>query len=202
MVITYPIKRSLYVNLTNRCPCDCAFCLRNSGSGVHGSGSLWLEREPEVGEVLSSIASRDPKEIDELVFCGYGEPTERLDALLEIAGEVRKLYPQFKIRLNTNGLSDLINGRKTAGEFKGLIDTVSVSLNATNAEDYERICRPRFGRESYQAMLDFTSQCVSSIPCVVMSVVGEPVTSLEDIEKCRSIAAGVGATLRVRAFES
>lgn len=201
MVITYPIKRSLYVNLTNRCPCSCVFCLRNSGSGVHGSGPLWLEREPEVAEVLESIASRDLSETDELVFCGYGEPTERLDDLLAIAREVRRLYPALKIRVNTNGLTDLINARETASEFSGLVDTVSISLNTPDEEEYERICRPKFGRKSWRALIDFAKACSAVVPNVVMSVVGPPVTSPENIEKCRIIASAAGASLRVRDYE-
>ncbi len=201
MVITYPIKRSLYVNLTNRCPCSCAFCLRNQASGVHGSGSLWLEREPAVEEAIASIASRDMTLFDELVFCGYGEPTERLDDLLEIARHVRKAYPGVKIRINTNGLSDLINSRPTAAEMKGLVDTVSVSLNTPDEKQYEKMCRPKFGRASWKAMLDFTASLKGIVPNVVMTIVGEPVTSPEDTLKCRDLASSVGAALRVRPYE-
>lgn len=201
MVITYPIKRSLYVNLTNRCPCSCVFCLRNQAGGVHGSGSLWLEREPTVEEVISSIDSRDMSLFEELVFCGYGEPTERLDDLLRIARHVRGAYPEMKIRVNTNGLSDLINSRPTGEEMKGLIDTVSVSLNTPDEEEYERVCRPKFGRASWKAMVDFTASLRGVVPNVVMTVVGEPVTSPENVEKCRAIASSVGAALRVRPYE-
>ena len=137
MVITYPVGRSLYVNMTNRCPCSCLFCIRNNGSGVYGSGSLWLEREPSVQEIVDSIGSRNLEEFDELVFCGYGEPTERLEDLLLVAGHVRKTHAQLKIRLNTNGLSDLINGKPTAAKLKGLVDTVSISLNTPDEKEYE-----------------------------------------------------------------
>ena len=201
MVITYPIGKSLYVNLTNRCPCSCVFCLRNQASGVHGSGSLWLEREPTAAEVIASIDSRDMRQFEELVFCGYGEPTERIDDLLLVARHVRSAYPEVKIRINTNGLGDLVNSRGIADGMKGLVDTVSVSLNTPDAEEYERICRPKFGRGSWKAMIDFTASLRGVVPNVVMTVVGEPVTSAENIEKCRAVAASVGAALRVRPYE-
>lgn len=201
MVITYPIGKSLYVNLTNRCPCSCVFCLRNQASGVHGSGSLWLEREPAADEVIASIDSRDMRQFGELVFCGYGEPTERISELLLVAHHVRSAYPEVKIRINTNGLGDLINSRSIANEMNGLIDTVSVSLNTPDAEEYERICRPKFGSGSWKAMIDFTASLRGVVPNVVMTVVGEPVTSAENIEKCRAVAASVGAALRVRPYE-
>ena len=123
MVITYPLKSGLYVNLTNRCPCACEFCLRrNSSPGMFGSEPLWLEREPSVEEVVASIESRNLADVTEIVFCGYGEPTERLDDLLAVAGHIRRNYPAMPVRINTNGLSDLINGERTAKKLKGRFD--------------------------------------------------------------------------------
>lgn len=202
MTVTYAVKRALYVNLTNRCPCSCVFCIRNNAEGVYGSGSLWLEREPTVEEVVESVDSHDIDGFDELVFCGYGEPTERLDDLLAVATRVRKKYPRLKIRINTNGLSDLINGRSTALELKGLVDTVSISLNTPDEDEYERLCRPVFGKKSWQAMLDFAAACRGVVPNVVMTVVGSPVTSDEKVAKCRAVAESVGAVLRVRPYEN
>lgn len=200
MTVTYQVKNGIYVNMTNRCPCACTFCLRQNGDGVYGSDSLWLEREPTVKEVCMSIDRWDLAKYDELVFCGYGEPTERLDDLLEVARYVKSRYA-IPIRINTNGLSDLINGRKTAPELAGLIDTVSVSLNATNPEDYLKLCRPRFGIGSFNAMLDFTRSCVPYVPNVVMTVV-DVVTSPQEQVKSRELAKSLGASLRVRAYES
>lgn len=199
MTITYNVKNGIYVNMTNRCPCACTFCLRHNGEGVFGSDSLWLEHEPSVQEVCDSLDSWNLAEYDEVVFCGYGEPTERLDDLLEVAAYI-KSKSDIKIRINTNGLADLIWQQNTAPRLKGLIDTVSVSLNATNKEEYFKLCHPKFGIESYDAILRFTKECVNYVPNVVMTVV-DVVTTPEEQEHCRKICDSVGATLRVRPFE-
>lgn len=200
MTITYVVKNGIYVNMTNRCPCACTFCLRQNGDGIFGSGPLWLEREPSVKEVCDSIDTWELTEYDEVVFCGYGEPTERLEELLQVAAHIKE-KSDIKIRINTNGLSDLIWGEKTAPKLKGLIDTVSVSLNATNKEEYFRMVRPKFGPDSYDAMLRFTKECTEYVPEVVMTVV-DVVTSKEEQERCREICEALGATLRVRPYES
>ena len=107
MTITYRVRNGIYVNLTNRCPCACTFCLRRNGPGVYGSDPLWLAREPTVAEVEASLDGWDLASADEVVFCGYGEPTERLEVLLESARHIREVAPSCRIRVNTNGLSDL-----------------------------------------------------------------------------------------------
>lgn len=199
MTITYPVKNGLYVNMTNRCPCACTFCLRQNADSVYGSEPLWLDREPTVEEVCADMDRRDLSQYDEVVFCGYGEPTERLDDLLKVAAYIRS-KSNIAIRINTNGLADLIHGESTAPRLKGLIDTVSVSLNATNEEDYNAVVRPKFGIGSYAAMLKFTEDCVQYVPHVVMTVV-DVVTSPEEQERCRRICESIGATLRVRPYE-
>ncbi|MBR3844079.1 MAG: TIGR04100 family radical SAM protein [Clostridia bacterium] len=199
MTITYPVKTGLYVNMTNRCPCACTFCLRQNQDGVYGSDSLWLEREPTVEEVCNSIDTWDLTQFNEVVFCGYGEPTQRLDDLLKVAAYI-KSKRDIPIRINTNGLADLICGEPTAPKLKGLIDTVSISLNATNAQDYLAVVRPKFGIGSYDAMLKFAKDCTGYVPNVVMTVV-DVVTTKEQQDKCRQICDAVGATLRIRPFE-
>lgn len=201
MTIVYAVKNAVYVNLTNRCPCACTFCLRSNGPGVYGSDSLWLEREPTVAEAAAAIDAQDFARYRELVFCGYGEPTERLDALLELSAHVRKAHPGVKIRVNTNGLSDLINGGPTASRFEGLVDTLSISLNTPDAAEYLALCRPKFGSLAYPAMLKFAAEAKRFVPEVVMTVVGEPVTSKEKEELCRGMCARLGVKLRVRPYE-
>ena len=202
MTIVYKVKNGLYINLTNRCPCSCKFCIRGNGEGAYGSDPLWLEREPTRQEVIDAIEAANPPSYSEIVFCGYGEPTERLDDLVEIAQYLKAKYPLLPIRLNTNGLSDLIAGEPTAHRFKGVIDTISISLNASTAEAYCEMCRPSFGLESYDAMLRFTSQVREFVPEVVMSIVATAATSENEIAACRDICDKLGVSLRVRTYIS
>ena len=199
MTITYPVHNGIYVNMTNRCPCACTFCLRKQSDHVYGSDSLWLEREPTVEEVCESIDKWDLSKYSEIVFCGYGEPTMRLDDLLKIAAYI-KSKSNIPLRINTNGLADLIAGEKVAHKLEGLIDTVSVSLNVTNKEDYFKLVRPKFGIDSYDAMLSFTKECTKYVPNVIMTVVDE-VTSKEEQKKSSEICESIGAKLRVRPYE-
>ena len=199
MTITYPVNKGLYINMTNRCPCNCTFCLRHNADGVYGSDSLWLDREPTVEEVCDSVDTWDLTQFEEVVFCGYGEPTERLEDLLLVAKYIKDKQ-DIKIRINTNGLADLIWQKQTASQLKGLIDTVSISLNTPNKEDYLKVVRPKFGVGSYDAMLRFAKECTAYVPNVVMTVV-DVVTSKEEQEQCRKICENIGARLRVRPFE-
>ena len=201
MTITYQVKNAVYVNLTNRCPCNCTFCLRHNGPGVFGSGPLWLEREPTLEETIDSLGQWDYERFREVVFCGYGEPTERLDVLLAAAAHLKERDPALRVRVNTNGLSDLINGKPTAPLFVGKVDCLSISLNTDDPAEYLSVCRPKFGEAAYPAMLKFTQEAAALLPSVVMTVVGEPVTSLEKQERCRAIATRLGARLRVRPYE-
>ena len=201
MTVTYRVGTGLYVNLTNKCPCACTFCIRRNASGVYGSGSLWLEREPTADEVSASIEA-NLGDCRELVFCGYGEPTERLDALLEVAARFKAAHPDIPVRVNTNGLSDLIAGAPTAPRFKDLVDTVSISLNAPTAEEYVRLCRPKFGAAAYPALLKFAKEVKGFVGNVVLTVVGTDALTSEKEEACRRIAADCGVPLRVRRFES
>ena len=198
MTITYAAGSAIYVNMTNRCPCACTFCLRHNKDHVFNSDSLWLDREPSVKEVCESLDAWDLKEYQEIVFCGYGEPTERLYDLLEVAKHIRT-ESNIKIRINTNGLADLIWQEMTAPKLEGLIDAVSISLNATNKEEYLKVVRPKFGIDSYDAMLKFAKDCTRYVPSVIMTVV-DVVTSPEEQERCRAICESVGATLRIRPF--
>ena len=202
MTITYQVKQSVYVNLTNRCPCACRFCLRNNGSGVFGSGPLWLEREPTLEEVTASLDDWDYARFREVVFCGYGEPTERLDVLLAAADHLKRRDAALRVRVNTNGLSDLVNGKPTAALFAGTVDCLSISLNTDDAAEYLDLCRPKFGAAAYPALLAFTKEAAAVVSEVVMTVVGEPVTSLEKQARCRVLAESLGARLRVRPYES
>ena len=202
MTITYQVKNSIYVNLTNRCPCACTFCLRNNGQGVYGSDSLWLEREPTEDEVKQSLEKWDYSHFREVVFCGYGEPTERLETLLAVAKWLKEHDTSLRIRVNTNGLSDLVNGKPTAALFKDCIDCLSISLNTDDPAEYLAVCRPKFGEAAYPALLKFAKEAAANVPEVVMTVVGEPITDAAKQARCRALAESLGARLRIRPFES
>lgn len=199
MTITYVYGKNLYVNTTNRCDCSCTFCLRTTGDRVGDSGPLWLEREPTREEILADIQKRDLTQYQELVFCGYGEPTYRLEDILWVAEQV-KGYSSIPIRMDTNGHSDLIHGRPTAHLFAGRFDVLSISLNRATAEDYQATCRSKYGIESYQAMLDFTREAVKYVPKVIMTVVDT--MPQEEIEACGRICRSLGATYRVRTYST
>lgn len=193
-------KRGIYVNLTNKCNCACTFCLRNMKEMAEQS-SLWLKEEPSVHEVKSLLDELPWDMVSEIVFCGFGEPTCRIDAVVELLKYVKDTHPEVKTRLNTNGLSDLMYGRSTAGDFAGgILDTVSISLNASNKERYLELTRAKYGIESFDAMLKFAVDCKEYVPNVVMTVV-EKVENQQEIDLCQKICDDRGLKLRVRIYE-
>lgn len=194
MTITYVVGDSLYVNTTNRCSNSCEFCVRSHGEELYGD--LWLDSEPSREEILEDIEKRDLSAYPELVFCGYGEPTERLDDILWVCRKVKSAH-DIKIRINTNGHSDLINKRDTTPEFAGCFDTVSISLNCANAKSYQEVCHSEFGEASFDALIDFAGRVKNYVPTVILSVVRGSIPD-SDIDICQKIADSVGVTLRVR----
>lgn len=197
--ILYEVHHNLYINLTNKCPCACTFCLRQTRDHMENSGSLWLAHTPKLPEVLAEFEKFDMSKYEEVVFCGFGEPMEALDVLLETARFVKEKYGK-PIRINTNGLGDLINKKEVAPLLKGLADTVSISLNTPDAEEYMKLVRPKFGEGSFQAMLDFAKKCTEYVPNVVMTTVSTTLTEEEEA-KCAEICKNVGASYRIRPWE-
>ena len=198
--VFYDYGGGLYVNMTNKCPCRCAFCIRDMVDSLGDADSLWLKREPSKEELMKMLKQQNLAAYDEIVFCGYGEPTERLDCLLAVCDYVKNdplLKGRLKTRLNTNGLSDFINDRPTAREFSGRLDAISISLNAPPAEKYNELCRPKFGIQSFDEILRFTQEVKQYVPDVTMSVVSGSISS-QDIEECRKTAAKLGVKFRVR----
>lgn len=190
--IVYPIRNSLYLNITNRCTAACTFCVRYHTDFVKGH-NLRLRQEPAVEEVVTAIGN--PKDYAEVVFCGYGEPLIRLDAVKAISAEVKRRGG--KVRIDTNGHGNLIHRRNILPELAGLVDAVSVSLNAQDAETYDRICQPTFGSGTYDAVKDFVREALNYIPSVTVTVVNAPGV---DVPACERIARELGAPLRVREY--
>ncbi len=199
MIITYELHNSLYVNLTNRCSNACTFCVRTKHDSVNGEDDLWLEREPTLDEIKADFEKRDLDKYDAVVFCGFGEPTERFDDLIAVAKWLKSKYPGVSIRINTNGQANLICGRDVTPEMEGVIDCVSISLNAENAEKYQSLCRSRFGEAAFEALQEFAKLSKRYVPEVVFSVVDKTMPD-EEIENCRKIAEDCGVKFRVRAY--
>lgn len=200
MEILYEVHDNLYVNLTNRCSCACTFCLRQDRDQVGKSGSLWLDHEPTADEVIREFSKFRREDYTEVVFCGFGEPTEAFDVLKEVAAFVKKEW-NCPIRINTNGQGSLINGRDIAPELSGLIDTVSISLNNPDPEKYQEIVRSRFGEKGYEGMLSFAKECKKYVPRVVMTTVDTTITKAEEAQ-CRKICEELGVTYRIREWEA
>lgn len=193
--------KNIYVNMTNKCPCSCVFCLRQTKKQQENN-TLWLkDGEPSVEKVLKLFSEYDLNVINELVFCGFGEPLERLDDVCAVIDALKKTYPDLKVRLNTIGLANLIYGRDVTPELEGLIDTVSISLNAPDEKEFLELTRSRYGIQSYEAIKEFAVLAKRYVPNVVMTVV-EKVMPEDKIEKCRQICKDLGVTLRVRPFEN
>lgn len=200
MTIVYRVHDNLYVNMTNRCSSSCVFCLRNTRDRMdQEKGSLWLSHEPSVEEVKLAFEKEDMSQYREVVFCGFGEPTERFDDLLTIAAFVKERY-QKPIRINTNGQGNLINKRDIVPEMKGLVDVISISLNTPNEDRYHELVRSRFGDQAFQAMLDFAKEAKEYVPQVILSTVETTITKEEEKE-CQKICDDLGVTYRIREFE-
>lgn len=199
MKIFYDLNGSLYVNITNQCPCACTFCIRKNSDSVGENDSLWLEREPSIAEIKNAFDAVDHTKYHEAVFCGYGEPMSRPFDLIEAARYIKETSG-MKIRVNTNGLVSLIHPTFDLYSMRGVIDSLSISLNASDPEKYDRIVRSRFGLPAYNSMLNFAIVSASFIPEVsftVVDVIGE-----EEIEACRARAGDLGIPLRVRGYIS
>ena len=204
MTIVYRLGNKLYLNITNECSCDCVFCIRNNTDGVGDAKSLWLEREPTVDEIKAALNAELPaNEVDEIVFCGYGEPMLRASVVIEISHYIRKhssLYrkPAQKVRINTNGLVFLMCPDFDISQLS-VVDTVSISLNADDPAEYMRTARPRYGEAAFDSLLDF-ARAAKAYTSVVFSVVEGTLTP-KRMENCKKLAESMGIPLRVRGME-
>ncbi len=195
--IIYRYKEQVYFNITNKCPCRCTFCIRSHANSVGDAENLWLEHEPSFQEICDAIDSYSFGECKEVIFCGYGEPTMALENLIAVSQYMKAHYP-FKIRLNTNGLSDLIHKRCTAEEICKAVDSVSISLNMPDAQSYNEVVRPAYGEKSFEAMLKFASDCKKYLEDVRFTVVD--VIGSENVKKSQELADQMGISLRVRPY--
>lgn len=197
--LAYRYKDGLYINLTNKCPTACRFCIKFTWKMRYRGYDLKLGgQEPTVEQALAAIdeAQRE-RPFNEIVFCGYGESTYRLADMLAICEEVRKRYPKARRRLNTIGLGDLINGRPISPELAGRLDSVSVSLNTADPEQWIQIHNPskRFAARGFKAVQRFIRECAAAVPDTTATAVEQPGI---DIPACRRLAESLGARWRER----
>ena len=199
--IVYTYGGSVYLNITNACPCKCEFCIRNNGDGVGDADTLWFSgHSPSFDEIKAEIDAFDfSKYAGEIIFCGYGEPTCAYDVFVKTSKYLKEKMPNCKLRINTNGLSDLLNKKETAKEICSLVDTVSISLNAPTSEKYEALCHPTFKEKAFPAILKFAEECKNEGTAFVKFSLVD-VISKEDIEACKKIADSMGIPLRVRKY--
>jgi TatD DNase family protein len=190
--IVYKIRDSLYLNVTNKCTSRCVFCVRFSTDFVKGH-NLKLSHEPTVQELIHAIG--DPAQYKEIVFCGYGEPLLMLDTVKGVASWVK--HKGGRVRINTNGHGNLIHKRNILPELQGLVDEMSVSLDAQNQETYDKVCKPSF-KNAFQEVVDFIREAKKYIPDVQATVV---TTEGVDVEACRKITDELGVALRVRTLD-
>lgn len=190
--IAYPIRRSLYLNITNRCTNTCTFCTKFRDFTVKGH-QLKLAQEPEAAEVKAAVG--DPQAWQEVVFCGFGEPLIRLDLVKEIAAWLKS--KGVRVRVNTDGQANLVHGRNVLPELAGLIDSISVSLNAPDAATYQRLCQSAFGEPGYQSVKEFLREAKKHIPSVTATAVAIPGI---DMQACRQVAEELGVEFREREY--
>lgn len=194
-VVAYTIRNQRYINVTNRCTLRCAFCPKfNKVWEVQGH-ELRIHGEPEVAQMIAAVG--DPGAWDEVVFCGLGEPTLRLNEILQVAAAVRERGAR-RVRINTDGLANLVHGEDVTPRLAGLVDALSVSLNAQNAAVYDRHCRPR-QEGSWEAVLDFVRRARIHVPEVTVTAIdGLPGV---DIQACEAIARDLGVSFRRRVLD-
>lgn len=196
--IIYIFEGSPYFNITNKCPCSCVFCIRDKKDVVGDAKKMWHDKQPNFEDVKSAIDALDWSKYDHAVFCGYGEPTNELELLLKSAEYIKEKHPDIKLRLNTNGLSDLINQKPTAELICKFFDAVSISLNETTSDKYDKITRNIYPGKAFDAMLKFTKDCVKYCKDVRMTVVD--LISKQEIEQSRNVCESTGARFVVRKF--
>ncbi|NWF52844.1 MAG: YchF/TatD family DNA exonuclease [Nitrospirae bacterium] len=187
--MAYKIRNNLYLNITNRCTNSCSFCVKLYTDFVKGH-KLRLSHEPSEEEIKRAIGN--PSEYKEVVFCGYGEPLMRFDLVKNISRWIKE--NKGFVRINTNGHGNLINSRNILPELHGIVDSISISLNAQDKETYNRICKPLF-KNAFNEVISFIKESKKYIPNVEATIV-----ELEgvDIEKCKRLTEELGIKLRVR----
>ena len=192
--LSYTQSDRLYLNITDRCTLDCIFCPKNRGIWMAGEYDLILDHRPSVEEILDSFSH--PEDYREVVFCGYGEPTLRLNVLIAVAREIKQRGGM--VRVDTDGLANLVHKYDVLPELASCVDVISVSMHAQDAATYDRICLPGLPG-SYEKMLEF----ITLAPRYIKDVWATAIEGIEgvDIDACRKIAEGLGVTFIPRTLD-
>ncbi len=201
--VVYFLGGKTYINLTNACTCNCVFCIRDIKDDVVGT-NLLLDRDnitadeviqDLVNHALTSLATHE-----EVIFCGYGEPLLKLEVLKDVCRFIKTKFPRVKVRVNTNGHASKVLRRNVPKELKGLVDSISISLNAPNAQLYNKICKPNF-EGAYEAMLEFVRQCIEAKISTTLSAVKDFDIELDEgIMECYKISQELGVKFRIREY--
>lgn len=189
----YILDNKIYINLTNRCSNNCDFCIRKTHKDMDGQ-VLWINEEPTVEDVLEQLPANLDEFDDEIVFCGYGEPTYNLETLDEVASYLHCI--DKTTRINTNGQANLIHNADVTDVIVTSCDVINVSLNECDAQKYQRHCNSKFGLKAYDAVIEFAKLCKERGGNVVFSVVDS--IGAEDVAACQKLADKMGIPLRVR----
>ena len=193
----YVLDGNLYINLTNKCSNGCDFCVRNERTSYYGN-YLWLRGgDPTPEKVIAAVNGMgDLSRFKEVVFCGFGEPTYRVDEMTALCDYFHS--KGLSTRLNTNGQGNLINKRDIVPELKNKIDLVNVSLNASCAEKYQKICRSQFGESGFDAMVEFAKLCKKNgVNCrfSIVDCIGQ-----DEVEACKRLAESARIPLYIRDY--
>jgi TatD DNase family protein len=199
--VCYAIGDKLYLNITNRCSCKCVFCVKKYKTGMMGIPLKFEETEPSLDTIIDDLSKISLETYSEIIFCGFGEPFCRFNDLLFLSQWLKKSYPGKPLRINTNGLGDLINKEKTLPGLVPFIDALSVSLNAQNAKIYNLYTKPSFDEDkAYNAVLETIRNAVKlGIQTTATIVYGEELDKIEPF-KCELIAQKMGAHFRIRYY--
>lgn len=192
----YTIGNKIYINLTNRCSNNCDFCIRQGRQGMQNT-TLWIKNEPDADEVIAQLPQNLDDFDDEIVFCGFGEPTYNLETLDEVASYLHCI--DKTTRINTNGQANLIHGQDVSDVIVESCDVINISLNECTAEKYQQHCKSIFGKDAFDALLEFAQLCKRRGGKVVFSVVDS--IGKDDVEKCQQLSKKLGVPLRVRTKE-
>lgn len=197
--LVYILDNKIYINLTNKCTNNCLFCIRQQKDDVVGT-NMWLETEDyHPADVIIQLENVSDKINNGVTFCGYGEPTIKLDNLINVAKYIKEYYPETYIKINTNGHGNIINKKNILPELKGLVDEFSISLNAQNEELYNKLSQPKVS-DGYNAMLDFAEESVKLGFKTTLSVVSKYQDYNVDLVECENIAKRIGANFRNREY--